>query len=69
MKNFFSSPPKSPDLQSFSKLEIMQKQLRELRDDNQVILENLRICVKGIALLVSAPEPDDMTDIPELEDK
>ncbi len=59
MKNLFSSPPKSPDLQNFSvKLEVIQKQLRDLRQDNIELNKNLRICVKGIALLVSTPEPD-----------
>ncbi len=58
MKNLFSSPPKDSDLQNFSKLEIIQKQLRDLRDDNTLMREQLRICVKGIALLVSAPEDE-----------
>ncbi len=67
MKNFFSSP--TPDLQSFSVDEIMQKQLRDLRDDNQEILKKLTILVKGMAILVSSPEPEDSEEIPELEDK
>ncbi len=67
MKNFFSSP--TPDLQSFSVDEIMQKQLRDLRDNNQEILKKLTILVKGMAILVSSPEPEDSEEIPELEDK
>ncbi len=69
MKNFFSSPPKSPDFQSFSVEDIIQKQLRDLRDDHIQINKQLRILVKGMAILVSSPEPEDSEEIPELEDK
>jgi len=59
MKNLFSSPPAPSDLQNFSvKLDVIQKQLRDLRDDNIRMSKDLRSTVKGIALLVSTPEPD-----------
>ncbi len=60
MKNFFSSPSKTPDLQNFSKLEIIQKQLRDLRDDNIRMSNDIRTIVKGIALLVTVPEPEEI---------
>ncbi len=59
MKNFFSSPPKDSDLQNFSKLEVIQKQLRDLRDDNIRMSNDLRTIVKGIALMVAAPEAEE----------
>ncbi len=55
MKKFFSSPPKSPDLQIFSKLEVMQTQLRALREDNAQMSKDISTIVKGIALMVTAP--------------
>ncbi len=59
MKNFFSSPQKSSDLENFSRtLDVIQKQLRELRDDNIKMNNDLRTIVKGVALLVSVPEPE-----------
>ncbi len=41
------------------KLETIQKQLRDLRDDNSRMSLQLAQCVKGIALMVSAPENDE----------
>ncbi len=42
MKNLFSSPSKTPDLQNFSlSLEITKKMIRELRDDNSDIKRRL----------------------------
>ncbi len=42
MKNLFSSPSKTPDLQNFSlSLEITKKMIRELRDDNADIKRRL----------------------------
>ncbi len=66
MKNLFKSP-ESSDLKIFQNMDIMQKQLRDLRDDNIEIIKQIRTCVKGLALLVSAPEED--SELPELEDK
>ncbi len=65
MKNFFSSPPE--DLQSFSRLDVIQKQLRDLRDDNQIMLKQIRILVKGLAILVSSPESEDLEPPEDLE--
>ncbi len=59
MKNFFSSPPKSPDLQSFSKLDLIQKELRHARDDHAQMQKDLSTIVRGIALMVSAPTEED----------
>jgi len=59
MKNLFSSPSILPDLQKFyNKLETIQAEQRHARYDLQQIQKQLQICVKGIALLVSTPEPD-----------
>lgn len=61
MKNFFSSPPKSTsDLENFSQLDHIQRQLRELRDDHAQMNKDLRTIVKAVALLVSAPEPEEI---------
>ncbi len=69
MKNLFSSPPKLSDLQNFSnKLLVMQKQLRDLRDDNIRMSKDLRTCVKGLGLLVSTPEPDLESESDHTED-
>ncbi len=68
MKNLFKSPVPS-DLKIFQTFEIMQKQLRDLRDDNIQMMKQIRILVKGMAILVSSPEPEDSEEIPELEDK
>ncbi len=61
MKMFSSSPLE--DFQKFSleitkEIKIIQKQCIDLRIDNSRIQKQLRICVKGIALLVAVPEPD-----------
>ncbi len=59
MKFHFLSPQNSSDLSEISnKLDRAQKQLRELRDDNSKMSRDLQIIVKGIALMVSAPEND-----------
>ncbi len=59
MKNLFSSPSSLPDLQNFSKeFKMIQTQLRDLRIDHDHMMKQIRTCVKGIALLVSTPEPD-----------
>ncbi len=58
MKNFLKSHD-GFDLSNFSStLERIQTQLRELRDDNVTMSKDLRTIVKGIALMVSAPEPE-----------
>ncbi len=68
MKNFILSPRKTPDLKNFSvKLELIQTELRHQRDDNIYIRQQLTILVKGLAILVSQPEPE--PELPELEDK
>ncbi len=63
MKNFiFKSQSISFDLVKILKvLDFVQKEQRANRYDNTQILKQLDICVKGLALLVSAPE-NDMTD-------
>ncbi len=59
MKNLFSSPSSLPDLQNFSKdIKLIQQQCIDLRLDLNRISRDLKSCVKGIALLVSTPEPD-----------
>ncbi len=59
MKNLFSSPSNLPDLQNFShEFDVIKKMIRDLRIDNDRMMKQIRICVKGIALLVSTPEPD-----------
>ncbi len=64
MKNLFSSPSNLPDFQNFSlKLEHIQKELREQRFENKLILKELTTCKKGIAILVSTPEPDLETEM------
>jgi len=59
MKNFIFKSSTDKDLQKFSlSLEIIKKEQRSARYDLQLIQKQLQICVKGIALLVSTPEPD-----------
>ena len=61
MKNFIFKSSQDSDLQKFSlKLEIVQKQLRDLRDDNQIIQKDLKTCVKALAAIYSSPK--DMTE-------
>ncbi len=61
MKNFFSSPTELPDFQNFSlKLDLIQKELRNARDDNARILKDLSTIVKGMAILVTQPEPEEV---------
>ncbi len=72
MKNFIFKSSESKDLlKIFSTLEIIQKEQRANRYDNQKELAFLETIVKGLALLVSAPEPDNdyQSEPPELEDK
>ncbi len=71
MKNFIF---KSQNNFDFTKIfNQIQAEQRHARFDLQEINKKCDTCVKALALLVSAPEPDleDMTDntIPELEDK
>ncbi len=66
MKNFiFKSSLDSDLLKIFTLLESIQTEQRANRFDNQEELKKLDICVKGLALLVSAPEPDN--DSPTLD--
>ncbi len=59
MKNFiFKSSSNTDLLKIFSQLDSIQKEQRANRYDNQCELKQLEVIVKGIALLVSAPEPD-----------
>ncbi len=59
MKNFiFKSSFDKDFTKIFKILEIIQKEQRANRYDNQLELKQLEICVKGLALLVSAPEPE-----------
>ncbi len=68
MKNLFSSPPK--DLQNFSsqtlmlKLEVMQKQLRDLRDDNNDIKRRL---TRVISLMTDTAPVEREEEYPEEE--
>ncbi len=57
MKNFiFKSSSHSGLIKIVSLLESIQKEQRANRYDNQQELKKLDICVKGLALLVSAPD-------------
>ncbi len=63
MKNFFSSPPE--DLQNFSLvLNIMQKQLRDLRDDQSDIKRRL---TRIIGLLTDTAPVEREEEYPEEE--
>ncbi len=67
MKNFiFKSSTDKDFTKIFSTLEIIQKELRANRYDNQLELKKLDTCVKGLAILVSTPEYD--KDMPEARD-
>ncbi len=57
----FKSPQR--DLEKITKLDIMQKQLRDLRDDNIQISKDLKTIIKGVALLVSVPQEDEIEDV------
>jgi len=68
MKNFiFKSPSGLPKIVSL--LENIQAEQRHARYDLKMIKLDLTTCVKALAILVSAPEPEDLEQIPELEDK
>ncbi len=71
MKNFIFKSSQATDLlKILQKLDIIQKEQRHARYDLQVGLKQLEVIKKGIALLVSAPEPDLLeVDPNELEDK
>jgi len=59
MKNFiFKSSIDKDLLKILSTLNIIQAEQRHARYDLQQIQKKLEITVKGIALLVSTPEPD-----------
>ncbi len=61
MKNFIfkSSDNNNSDLQKFSRtLETIQKQLRDLRDDNQTMTIKLNTCVKALAAIYSSPKDE-----------
>ncbi len=63
MKNFiFKSSPDSDFTKIISLLEVIQKEQRANRYDNQIEIKQLDKCVKALALMVSAPEADDMTE-------
>ncbi len=64
MKNFIFKSSLNTDFKKIiSILESIQKEQRANRYDNQLELKKLDICVKGLAILVSAPE--DSPDIVE----
>ncbi len=69
MKNFiFKSSVDTTDLlKILQKLDIIQKEQRHARYDLQVGLKQLDTIVKGIALLVSVPEPDLESEEPSPE--
>ncbi len=59
MKNFiFKSSQDTDLLKILQKLDVIQAEQRHARYDLQQIQKKLEITVKGIALLVSTPEPD-----------
>ncbi len=59
MKNFiFKSSLDKDFTKILQKLEIIQKEQRANRYDNQVLLKKIDSCVKGLAILVSTPEYD-----------
>ncbi len=59
MKNFiFKSSQDSDLLKIFSILDSIQAEQRHARYDLKMILENIVVVKKGIALMVSAPEPE-----------
>ncbi len=69
MKNFiFKSQDKFDFKKIISVLEIIQKEQRANRYDNILILKKLEICVKGLALLVSTPEPEGQETLDVIED-
>ncbi len=56
----FKSPLKDLEKEANSiKLDVIQKQLRDLRDDNASLAKDLKTILKGVALMVSAPEPEE----------
>ncbi len=60
----FKSPQKDLEKKAYlTRLDVIQKQLRDLRDDNQIMNKKLDTIVKGMALMVSAPEPEEIEDI------
>ncbi len=68
MKNFiFKSSNNSDLLKIFTRLESIQAEQRHARYDLTIILKKLDIVVKGVALMVSAPEEEHgiNQDIPE----
>ncbi len=59
MKNFiFKSSLDKDLLKILQKLEIIQKEQRHARYDLQLGLKELATIKRGIAILVSTPEPD-----------
>ncbi len=59
MKNFIFKSSSDTDLQKIiSLLNQVQTEQRHARYDLQEIQKKLQITVKGIAILVSTPEPD-----------
>ncbi len=58
MKNFIFKSPEKDFTKIISLLENIQKEQRANRYDNKMELDKLDTCVKALALLVSAPEPD-----------
>ncbi len=67
MKNFIFKSPDKDFHKIFSVLESIQKEQRANRYDNKIELELLQKCVKGLAILVSTPEPEDL-EPPATED-
>ncbi len=63
----FESPQKDLEKNLSFTLEVIQKQLRDLRDDNQQIVKQINICVKALAILVASPVPEDSEEIEGLE--
>jgi len=57
--HIFKSPQRDLEKLISMKLEVIQTQIRALRDDNSAMHKDIRTIVKAIALIVTAPEPDD----------
>ncbi len=69
MKNFIFKSSQATDLLKIFKLfDQIQAEQRHARYDLQEIQKKIQICVKGIAILVSTPEPDLESEVGLTED-
>ncbi len=63
----FESPQRDLEKNLSLILDNIQKELRHNRDDISEIKKNINILVKGMAILVSSPEPEDLPDVINME--